>query len=317
MAHPLLQPFLEKQYSDPLHRIHSYGPSKRARRLQRVAQAVQHYGNAAVRFVPRLFGVLPSEHENEVKSYTLCLVRPHKVVQAGDMVQMNKQRGIIQHFYLKDGKLVQVVVRLLREFANLPVAWQALNAESLPMLTDHMKSYYLGEIDAFTPKAKVQISEVEWRQGRLYQRDQPLVNKKIQALVDGYITCRKSLLAKSPLVQEAALYLNVFKPCQLLTRLIVQDFGLLKHDFERVHTEAKELAEIKRCNCCKNTKQTAYQDQTMTLCELCYVKLRNLYPVFQVLEGARKYLKQHPAGLSKTWQKQIEEDVLVPLQNLF
>lgn len=317
MTHQLLRPFLEKQYPDPLFGIQSYGPSKRARRLQRVAQAVQHYGHVITRFTPRLFGVLPSEHEHEVKSYTMCLVQPRKVVQAGDMVQVGKQRGIIQHFYLKDGRLIQAVVRLLREFTDLPVAWQALNADSRPVLTDKTQSFNLGQIDDFTPKAMVQLSEIEWRQGRLWERDEAVSDKRMRALIDGYLTCRKTLLVKCALVQEAALYLNILKPCQLLTRLIENNFGLLRHDFEQAHLETKELSVVKSCSCCKNAKQLAYQDQTITLCELCYVKLRNLYPIFQVLEGARKYLRRHPAGLSKTWQTQVEEDVYIPLRSLF
>ena len=134
-------------------------------------------------------------------------------------------------------------------------------------------------------------------------------------LMTSYVTCVEELLVHNPFVRMASSYIVSITPFdihQWLTELILGNFGMLKTEFNSEdnldsveHSLTHRTNRLSgRCTLCYNEKQLALKGvnivgQPTNMCDRCYVRTRDVYQCFILLEGMR--IQSH--GRS-TWVEQ-------------
>jgi len=331
--------YLSQTLDDPLSDVDAFSKKLKKRRIREVASAIQHWGHLLTtnekpkpapshQYPPELLDQIPHDPRynwQSVKKYRMCVYGDRNIVQAGDVVVTHDdQKGEVEYFIQpKKNRPILMHMALVQSKSDLPPQWQVfVPSEEELITTDQDLTVPLGSITRVEPRDHVKFSPFVIRKNCLVERKAaPVDTTTIRTvLVKGYLTCSSAVLYFNPLVQLATRYMGLKCTEGEMTHLIKHDFypyavAMINDEQDEDDFEDTEFSATHRvpllsgdsCNFCQEPRKMVYSSEKHKACEPCYVRLRTLYRMFQLLEPARqqfqtlKYLDHSKARMTEIY----------------
>lgn len=327
-----LRKYLTQPQDDPLADALHWTKLQQRRKIREVAGSLQHYGQPLL----AQRSVAPKDHPSRItepvlmdeidrdplhdwseRKYRLCIYGQREVVQEGDLIITHEDcKCMVKNFFYSADSLGTVFIHAdrVKVKSEFPSTWQQfIPSDDEVIVTDQHTSVPLGSLKKVYPRDSIKLSPLVLSNQCLMERkasseraDTSLVAR---IMVEGFLTCRKSMLHLNSLVLLAARYLNLRCSGFQFSQLIQKDFGAFRSELDNDLEDEAEYEGTQftmshripiledECNFCRQQKALVVQvsdavSRVHQCCEPCYVRLRNLYRMFALLLPLRKTCHQ-------------------------
>lgn len=298
----MLEPYLDSNdLEDPLTGVILKSEARRQKRLKLVAASIRYYSHDK----PELRNLIQFDDEKhfwrKVSMFRTCVFKNKQVIQAEDIVftslSSDKQKmGVVKYF---TREMMTIKIHLFRCVypADLPDDWQLFVSDKKSIIqTDEELSVQLGDMESFQDKHSIKLNSVRIINNSLHQTNlRSVLPDYANHLVESYLLVHDDFLHLHRLVVLCAKFVSLKMEATMLQQIILNDFEPYRSYIENEdinHTLSEfDLCPMNRdeekCCCCLQTrKMSAVHDST---CDVCFVSLRQILGIFNILEKHRKY----------------------------
>ncbi len=276
------------------------------KQIKFIASCIQHYGHLrdASSYTPKLKQLIHPGQETwaQIKKYSVCLFRDgHDFLQTGDWIQtMDGTTGIVMYFTRDQDWLIKVHFAQTWSHRQLPGEWKPF----VPVTEQNIQTSIecvtaLGQIQCSKSFRKLQLSGYQWRNQKILLQNGDSQTSREKELIQSYTVTSSKLLHFHPLIEKASQFVDLRMSKHQFASLVKASFYPLavayfndeedNRNMEFCNQTGTQTLPEALCDCCCSIQRIAFNDTgSLSVCVVCYGRLRKVFQMFVTLESLRK-----------------------------